>query len=220
MRSRCRWKHVTSVLRASLFAGVTTGFSCPEDLDLSRMMLVIEPPECLPVTAGDSIALRAFIYTEGPFMPGPATPVFNAEWSVAPDSVATISDSGIFRALRPGIAHVRASLDGLRAPPRSISVMETTGPLVLEPSVLTVEQGASFELRASVNDLNGIPIAGLTPLLISANDTVLKREGGLRFTARYPGTANVVVCMASHTDTASVTVFSPSLPASGAARAP
>ena len=144
-------------------------------------------------------------------MPGPSTPAPNAEWTVTPESVATISESGLLTALRTGVVTVRASVGEVTGPPTVITVIQPTGPLVIEPESLTVVPGSDFEVFATLADSHGVTIPGLTPVLLETDETVLRSTGGLRFHAQYPGTAKVVACMASRTDTAFVTVVDPSL---------
>ena len=125
-------------------------------------IMVSVSPHFATVPVGESIQYEAAAYAE----PGqPPIPVDEWTWSVAPESLGTISETGLFEATHMGQGHVQAScvIEGETYTGMAMVHVEGEPPppqIIVEvfPHFATVAVGAEVHYTATAHEMMGPPI--------------------------------------------------------------
>jgi uncharacterized protein YjdB len=126
--------------------------------------LRIDPAEAT-LLEGDSLVLRALALDAS----GVALQGRTISWVSGAPTVASVSASGVVRALLPGSAVVFAVVDGRLATARVEVVALQVASVTLSPSISTLQVGATRDLVATVRAADGTLISG-RPVAFRSSD--------------------------------------------------
>jgi Tol biopolymer transport system component len=133
------------------------------------------------------------------------------QWSSTNEQVATVTQTGVVRAIGAGGAIVRATSEG-RTGSATINVLAPTPapPTVarvdLDSPNVTLEEGADRVLVATPRDSNGTAIAGLGMTWTSSDASVVGVDAMGKVTAVRAGTATITVRVHGKAASATITV--------------
>jgi serine/threonine protein kinase len=175
----------------------------------TQIVVAVMPPAA-QVAVGGTVRLAAQVSNkQGEPLPGSAV-----SWSSSDTTIAVVSDSGLVRGFREGMAMV-AARSGRRSATSQISVVPArVDQLVVVPKRLTLPVGSSATLRATARDAAGAALPR-DATWQSSDPTVITVGGNGRATAKAPGTATVTAMVEGKTATADITVPAPAVVAGG-----
>ena len=134
-------------------------------------------------------------------------------WSTKSAAIATVSSSGLVRAVAPGETYIVATHQQLRD---SVRVTVTASPivsLVVRPSSLSLAAGATGTLSAVGIRQNGEEVTGLSVTWSTGNSAIATVSSSGVVTAQGAGTTQIQAAYQGLTGSASVTVAASSVPA-------
>lgn len=185
-------------------ATATTGTTPPPATPVATRV-AISPDSAVLKAIGETATFSATVYDQsGNRMSGQTV-----SWSSLNSGVASVSSSGVVRAVAVGTARIVARVSGI-ADTVSVRVAapQAAPQLIIAPAADTLTAlGASRRFTATARDANGasVAVSGLT--WTSLNRTIAEVDGSGNVVARGVGTALIVAAAAGFTpDTATVLV--------------
>ena len=165
--------------------------------------IVLEPSTATLMSLGETVQLVASVQDEN------GQPVSGAvvTWQSSDEAVATVSSQGLVTSVSNGTATITAS-SGNASSTATITVMQSAGRIVLEPSSATlVSLGETVQLTASVLDENGQAVDDAAVTWQSSDEDVAMVSSQGLVTAVTNGTATITARSGSASATAMVTVM-------------
>ena len=165
--------------------------------------IVIEPSSATLVSLGETVQLTASVLDDN------GQPVSGAvvSWQSSDEGVATVNSLGLVTAVSNGTATITAR-SGDASSTVAITVMQSAGRIVLEPSSATLMSlGETVQLTASVLDDNGQPVSGAVVSWQSSDEGVATVSSQGLVTAVSNGTATITARSGSASSTVAVMVM-------------
>jgi serine/threonine protein kinase len=169
----------------------------------SQISVAVLPPSAI-VAIGATTRLSAAVTNKQ----NEQVPGRTVSWSSSDTTIATVSDSGVVRGLKEGIALITARSARTTATGQVNVVTARVEGLSINPKRLTLKVGGSATLRFSAQDANGTPLRR-DATWQSSDPMVLTVGGNGRVSAKAPGTATVTAMVEGKTATADITVPEP-----------
>ncbi len=130
-------------------------------------------------------------------------PGVSFNWSLTPADLGTISENGLFTALRTGTGVVVASAQGKQAI-AAVTVVENIHRVEINPPSATVERNRTLQFNAVVYDAGGSVIEAPVSWTTEGNIGIITQTG--LFTATQVGTGQVIATAGNIRATANVVV--------------
>jgi trimeric autotransporter adhesin len=140
-------------------------------------------------SAGNTLALKSRVIT----------------WVSSNPAVATVSATGVVKALLAGSTTITNTVDGVSG---SGTINVTVGSVTVSPSSATVDVGSSISLTATPKNAGGTPLSGYTADWTSANPAVATVVDGV-VTGVSAGTVTISASAGGKTGTATIMVVVP-----------
>ena len=129
-------------------------------------------------------------------------------WAGSPDSVATVSSSGLVTAVGNGAATITATA-GAASGTATVRVAQTVSSVTLTPAADTVVEGDTLRLSAEAADANGHAVAGAEFAWASSDMLVVVVDGSGLVTAVAEGATSIAATSSGVTGSAELTVVAP-----------
>lgn len=127
-------------------------------------------------------------------------------WSSSDGAVASVTNSGLVKALDNGQAIIRAT-SGSVTGTATVTVEQVVASVTVSPTDVTLTQlGGSQQFIAEAGDANGHPIPGITYSWVSSDGTVATVSGTGLATAVAEGQATITAATGDHEGNASLAV--------------
>ena len=165
--------------------------------------IVIEPSSAMLMSLGETVQLSASVLDAN----GQAVEEAAVTWSSSDEGVATVNSQGLVTAVSNGTATITAR-SGSASATAAITVMQSAGRIVLEPSSATLMSlGETVQLSASVLDANGQAVEDAAVTWSSSDEGVATASSQGLVTAVSNGKATVTARSGSASANAAVTVM-------------
>lgn len=129
-------------------------------------------------------------------------------WKVSNGDIATVSASGLLRALRTGQGFVIAEADGQRDS-AGLVVRIPVGSVAVKPDHRTLRVDQTVDLDATVRDANGKTLSGREVTWTSSAPQVAEVSEAGRVTARRAGSATITATSEGEVGRSEITVLKP-----------
>ena len=129
-------------------------------------------------------------------------------WSVSNGNIATVSPSGLLRALRNGLGFVIADADGQRDS-AGLVIRSSVGSVVLNPNHRTLLPGETVDLEVTVRDAQGRTLSGREVAWTSSAPEVAGVSETGRVTAIRAGSATITAASDGEHGESEITVLKP-----------
>jgi trimeric autotransporter adhesin len=159
-------------------------------------------PNPVSLTVGQSSQLTATPRDAN----GNTVPGRSVSWSSANTAIATVSDSGVMKAIAAGTTTVTATVDGKSG---SAAVTVTNVPVAsvaVQPQNANLAQGSSVQFVATVKDANGTVVTDRVVVWTSSNDAVASVSPGGVVTGKAAGTATITATSEGVSGSSAVTI--------------
>ncbi|MCA9737545.1 MAG: Ig-like domain-containing protein [Gemmatimonadetes bacterium] len=159
-------------------------------------------PSTASLSTGES---RSFVATAVDAAGNPV-PAAGMQWSSSASAVATVDASGQVRAVAPGAATIRASLNGVTGQ-AAVTVASSVSRVAITPTTPTFSAlGQTIQLQGKAYDAQGVqmPTTGLT--WTSRATSIASVDALGRVVSKALGRATVVACLVSACDSVTVEV--------------
>src|SRR5688572_31849164 len=133
-------------------------------------------------------------------------------WATSDALVASVSPAGVVNALAPGAATVTATVEGKSAT-AAVTVRDTVASIVIAPNPVTVAQGDTALLTATVRNAAGAALTGRVIEWTTSHPTVATVSSNGRIFGVADGTATITATSSGKSGTAAVTVTAVAGPA-------
>ncbi|HTI64210.1 MAG TPA: Ig-like domain-containing protein, partial [Gemmatimonadaceae bacterium] len=165
-------------------------------------------PNPLTITVGQTGQLTATPHDAN----GNAVTGRPVTWASANTAIATVSDSGLVKAVAAGTTTVSATVDG-----KTGSTAVTVGNIpvasvTVQPSSTSIAQGSSVQFFATVKDANGTVVTDRAVTWTSSNDAVAVVSPGGVVTGNAAGTATITATSEGISGSGTVTVSATVVP--------
>ncbi|MDE2796030.1 MAG: FG-GAP-like repeat-containing protein [Gemmatimonadota bacterium] len=165
-------------------------------------------PDSVAFTAlGDTVRLVAEVRDQhGSVMSGA-----DVNWVSSDPLVATVTASGLVRAVAVGMATIVASA-GTASDSAAVAVRQEVAGVVVSPFMVDLEVGDTSRLTAEAQDANGHAVGDTTLFWLSGNEYVATVDSTGLVQARVRGEATVTAALDTFAGSARVTVTLPFIP--------
>jgi uncharacterized protein YjdB len=165
-------------------------------------------PNPLTITVGQTGQLIATPHDAS----GNAVTGRTVTWSSANTAIATVSDSGVVKAVAAGTTTISATVDG-----KTGSAAVTVGnvpvaSVTVQPSATSIAQGSSVQFFATVKDANGTIVTDRAVTWTSSDDAVAAVSPGGVVTGKAGGTATITATSEGISGSGTVTVSATVVP--------
>ena len=159
-------------------------------------------PRSAALAVGETVQLAAFLQdTEGKTLADR-----KVEWASTAPQVATISTAGLVTAVGPGEVMITASCEGHVGTSTLTISPASVASVVLAPSTISLEAGATVQLTATARDASGRALADREAAWSSSAPRTASVSAGGVVTGAAPGSAKITVTVEKKSASATVTV--------------
>ena len=127
-------------------------------------------------------------------------------WSSGDNTVATVSASGIITSVAVGNATITASLSGLQATSNIIVEANVLKSLIIEPAMVSIDQGQTQALSATATYVFGSPEDVTSSVTWSSDDNTVATVSNGVVTGVSSGEAIITVNLSGEEDSSNITV--------------
>ena len=183
---------------------VTVGARAPDGGAPPVVTTVSVAPAAMDLDVGETQAIAASAFDAG----GRVVTGRTVTWESEDAGVASVSPTGVVRAVAVGSTRIRATIDGVW----EVVTVRVTPPapvpttIRLSSTSATLNAGGTFEVSATVLDQTGAPMSGYNFAWSSAAASIATVSAGGRITAVGSGTTTVTATAAGLSAKLSVTV--------------
>jgi uncharacterized protein YjdB len=131
---------------------------------------------------------------------------FNVNWSSSNPSSATVSATGLITGITSGSATITATSEGKSGTALITVTDATVASVTVSPQSATVAIGQARQFVASISDVAGTVLTGLTPTWSSSNQSTVTVSATGLVTGSAPGSATITATSEGKTGTSLVTV--------------
>ncbi len=204
-----------SFLAALAVLAIVATLSCGDDTpavttpaDPSVPTTLSITPESVVFTAiGDTARFTAQVRDQyGNVMTGATV-----SWSSSDPLVASVTTSGVARAVANGTATITAAA-GTASDSAGVAVHQEIAQVVVSPSTSELEVGDTLRLMAEARDDNGSPVSATSFVWTSGNEQVATVDSTGLVQARVRGVATITAALGTHTGSTDLTVVLPHIP--------
>lgn len=162
-------------------------------------------PSVARLAAGDSLQLTAVAKDASSTLLADRS----IAWSSSHASIARVTAAGLVTAVAVGTAYIIATSEG-KSDSSAIDVTEArVASVVVAPSPVTVNEGQTVQLSATMRDASGNVLTGRLVTWTSSNTTAATVSSSGTVTGLSQGSATVTAASEGRTGTAAVTVVTP-----------
>ncbi|HET7552686.1 MAG TPA: Ig-like domain-containing protein [Gemmatimonadaceae bacterium] len=162
---------------------------------------VVVTPDTATLVVGQSKQLSAKTFDSG----GDELNGRTITWSSSNENVASVSSTGKVLAVAPGSATITATSEG-KSDKSTITVIAPVSAVTVQPDSISVIEGNTSTLTATVKDANGNTLEGRTVTWESANTNVATVDGNGVVTGVAPGATTVTATSEGKSGSAKVVV--------------
>ena len=198
---------VAGVLLGTLSCGEDTPSVTPPPDPPVPTTLSVTPESAVFTSLGDTVRFSAQVRDQN----GQVLSGASVTWTSADPSVASVSASGLARAVADGATTITAAVGGA-LDSAAVEVHQELTQVIVSPAMVDLEVGDTLRLIAEAQDANGNPLGTAGFVWMSANAYVATVDSTGLVRARVRGEATITARIGALADTADLTVSLPHIP--------